>query len=319
MRVVVPDAWILRLRAGRGKSNLDEHSAAAARYIQRSIMAGIKIRALTKADLQFADLLRALAGWNQTLADWTGLVEHDPQGCFVAEWNGQPAGTVTTTTYSAQLAWIGMLLVHPDFRRRGLGRALLERGIEHLHTAGVQCIKLDATPQGLPLYEQIGFRREWTLRRWQRTGMPSVKATVVREATRDDFARIAKLDAESFGVSRCRLLGGILDSASRVLVNEEAGAIKAFGVTREGAHASYLGPVLALSVEDGRNIAGALMSCLPRSRPAFWDIPDPNVAAIGQACDFGFAVQRELTRMYLGETVSCRVEQMFGIAGPEVG
>jgi hypothetical protein len=51
----------------------------------------------------------------------------------------------------------------------------------------------------------------------------------------------------------------------------------------------------------------------------FWDVPDPNVAGVNEAAELGFTVQRKLTRMYLGENVSCRVEQLFGIAGPEVG
>src|SRR5437899_5195592 len=105
----------------------------------------LTLRLLTRADLPFADSVRALAGWNQTAADWERILATEPEGCFLAEWNGVPAGTATTTVYGPALAWIGMVLVHPEFRRRGIGRALLEHCIAHLCKRGVRCLQPDAT------------------------------------------------------------------------------------------------------------------------------------------------------------------------------
>src|SRR5437870_2531869 len=73
----------------------------------------VQFRLMTAADLDFADSLRALAGWNQTRNDWRRLLTHEPRGCFIAEWDGSPAGTSTTTCYGTDLAWIGMVLVDP--------------------------------------------------------------------------------------------------------------------------------------------------------------------------------------------------------------
>src|SRR4026209_418202 len=125
----------------------------------------IRLRVLTREDLPFADAVRALAGWNQTIADWERFLAAEPGGCFLAEWDGVPAGTATTIVYGPAVAWIGMVLVHPDHRRRGIGRALLERCIEHLRERGVRCIKLDATPAGKQVYDGLGFKDEWTLTR----------------------------------------------------------------------------------------------------------------------------------------------------------
>src|SRR5580700_4974672 len=113
----------------------------------------LRMRTMLPSDLSFADSLRALAGWNQTPADWRRFLAMQPEGCFMAQWNGVPAGTATTTVYGSDLAWIGMVLVHPEYRRRGIGRGLLLKCIEHLQARRVRCIKLDATPQGRPVYE----------------------------------------------------------------------------------------------------------------------------------------------------------------------
>src|SRR5690349_9273722 len=119
-------------------------------------MRDFRIRVMTAEDFSFADSLRASAGWNQTLRDWRRFLELDPKGCFVAELNGElagkmppvPVGTATTTRYENKIAWIGMVLVHPEQRRHGIGRGLLLHCIEYLKNSGVRCIKLDATPLG---------------------------------------------------------------------------------------------------------------------------------------------------------------------------
>jgi len=73
----------------------------------------LRLRLMTRDDLPFADSVRSLEGWNQTLADWERFLTLQPDGCFVAEWNGTRAGTAATTIYGSDLAWIGMVLVHP--------------------------------------------------------------------------------------------------------------------------------------------------------------------------------------------------------------
>ena len=127
----------------------------------------LRIRGMQESDLPFADSLRALAGWNQTLEDWRRFLVTQPKGCFVAEWEGTRAGTATTVVYGSALAWIGMVLVHPEYRRRGVGRALLLRCIDYLQGLKVKCVKLDATPEGRLVYENLGFKEEWPLRRWE--------------------------------------------------------------------------------------------------------------------------------------------------------
>src|SRR5580700_5524666 len=117
----------------------------------------LQIRVMTRADIPDGMRLKDLAGWNQTAEDWVRFLQASPSGCFVAEWEGHVVGTVTTIVYGDRFAWIGMVLVNPDLRGKGIGTALLERAIDHLDASGVPCLKLDATPQGQPIYERLGF------------------------------------------------------------------------------------------------------------------------------------------------------------------
>jgi len=47
--------------------------------------------------------------------------------------------------------------VDPEYRSKGIGTRLLERAIAYLDKREIKSIKLDATPQGKPLYEKMGF------------------------------------------------------------------------------------------------------------------------------------------------------------------
>ena len=55
-------------------------------------------------------------------------------------------------------AYLCMLSVSPETQRRGVGTALLRAGIEETERRGLQ-IYLDASPQGIGLYEKLGWKR----------------------------------------------------------------------------------------------------------------------------------------------------------------
>jgi len=282
----------------------------------------LRLRLMTSADLPFADSVRALAGWNQTIEDWQRLLASEPEGCFLAEWNGTPAGTATTTVYASSLAWIGMVLVHPTYRRRGIGRTLLERCIEHLRGRGVRCIKLDATPSGKQVYDALGFKDEWTLTRWVCHVTPHQTAAPegIRNWRATDAQLVEPFDTAAFGVSRTRLLLVLAQQSRCVLALESsAGGLDAYGLLRPGSQALYLGPVAARSADTGLRLLEALARRSEGQR-MFLDIPDQNAAGVDWAKGRGCTAQRPLTRMFLGDNLCAGdPHRQFALAGPEIG
>ena len=278
--------------------------------------ASLKIGTLQLGDLDFADRVRMQAGWNQTLADWRRLIELEPQGCFVAELDGVPAGTATTTVYgSDELAWIGMVLVDESARRCGVGTALLEHCISHLkNERQVRCIKLDATPAGQPLYEKLGFVAEWGLRRWQATVDGNADAGAPEKAPEDLPGAALALDREAFGADRSALLRSL--AAGSISVKCEGSA---FGIVRCGSRASYLGPVVAESWKQARPLVERLPALAPAGE-IFWDIPDQQSEAVAFAKANGFSSQRQLVRMALdGAILEENPQSVFAIAEPALG
>jgi GNAT superfamily N-acetyltransferase len=283
----------------------------------------LRIRRLTAADLPFADHVRELAGWNQTLSDWERFLALEPEGCFLAEWEGAPAGTATTAIYASTLAWVGMVLVHPDRRRLGIGRALLQHCIHYIRDRGVRCVKLDATPAGKPVYEGLGFQAEWTLTRW--TGFArSLQSTGggnrVRPWRVEDGASVNALDERVFGVSRRRLFDALIPQclAARV-VEDPAGCVQGFGVLRPGSRAYYLGPVIAASQQAALDLVEGLLRHAD-GQQVYWDLPDQNGPLVQWCEQQGLSRQRPLTRMVLGtNTAPGEPFRQIALSGPETG
>jgi GNAT superfamily N-acetyltransferase len=279
------------------------------------------IRCLCPDDLAAADRLRADLGWNQTILDWQRLLALSPEGCFAAERNGRIVGTCTTVSYGDALAWIGMMMVHPADRGQGIGRALLRYGVDHLRQRNVRCIKLDATPMGQPLYARIGFVPEWTLTRWGHRGSPLVAGPApdcTEPLGEKHWTAVLALDARVFGVPRGPLLQSLAAGSRRALVYESNGSILGFGMLRNGAHASYLGPITGRP-EVGEVLVRSLLSG-HGDQQIFWDVPDLNEPASRLARQVGFSFVRALTRMYLDTNlVPSNPFGQWAIADPATG
>lgn len=65
---------------------------------------------------------------------------------------------------------IANVAVHPDFRRRGIGRALMERAIETVVQKRGRAVLLqvrDDNHEAIRLYQSLGFKRVGTMSSWQ--------------------------------------------------------------------------------------------------------------------------------------------------------
>ena len=126
------------------------------------------LRTMRAEDVPAAFQLSAQAGWNQTEEDWRTLLELAPETCLAIEVDGQLAATTTLLCYGQRLAWIGMVLTRLEFQRRGFAKKLFGEALKRADEMEIETIKLDATEQGQPIYEQFGFRREEEIVRWSR-------------------------------------------------------------------------------------------------------------------------------------------------------
>lgn len=266
----------------------------------------IEIRELTTRDIPAARQLSSLSGWNQTAADWQTLMQLDPQGCLALDCDGRLAATTTLTGYGSRLAWIGMVLTHPEYRRRGFARRLVERALELAETRGIATLKLDATEEGRALYESLGFEEEQEIQRWSGT------STMLRQSGGVTRALIsAGLDSEAFGADRSQLLH-LLSRRVVPRATEEGHAL-----WRPGARAGFLGPFVARTPAVAHTLVQAVFG--GNGQRWFWDLLPSNREAVALASDFGFQVERRLMRMVRGESLRGNDTLIYGAAGFEFG
>jgi GNAT superfamily N-acetyltransferase len=279
----------------------------------------MQIRNMTVLDLGAGLRLNEIAGWNQTAADWRRFLEASPTGCFVAEADGQVRGTVTTIPFEDRFAWIGMVLVDPQYRGKGFGTRLLQKAIEYLEAVKIPSIKLDATSQGKPLYEKLGFVTEYEIERWSLRR--SIQKSEVPEFSASELpASLMEWDRDAFGADRSALLQSLHVDApkfTQALYNEDR--LRAYALGRRGSFADHLGPWIADEEESARKVLERFLAASNRET-LIVDCPQSNVMVGSLLKSSGFNVARNLTRMYRGVNHNPgRPQFVCAITGPEFG
>ena len=279
----------------------------------------MNLRLLNRSDIAAGMVLKDFAGWNQTLADWERFLRASPTGCFAAEVDGKVVGTSTTIVYEGRFAWIGMVLVDPEYRSRGIGTRLLERAVEHLDELRVPTIKLDATPQGKPIYEKMGFVTEYEIERWV-LHREAVALSALARAGIPDIEKIIEEDGAVFGADRGELLRSLhADAPDFTLASELEGEVIGYALGRGGSRADHLGPWMAWDQPTGRELLDAFLQRSARDT-VFVDCLKNNEMARELLLSRGFLISRPLTRMVRGpNTHPGHPELLCAILGPEFG
>lgn len=278
----------------------------------------INIRLLFESDIAAAMQLKEAAGWNQTEEDWRRLLALASNGCFAAVKDGRVVGTTTTTTYSNDLAWIGMVLVDPQERRQGIATKLMNVAMDYLN-GKVATVKLDATAQGKPVYEKFGFQDESRVERWSGT-MKARDVETPNALDHEAIRELLALDRVAFAADRSKLIEKLIDDACvpPVLLRAADGTPSGYALARRGTNGDYVGPVVAKAPQYVESLLDQVLSQLPGGR-VYIDFNAECSAGASVLSDRGFVKERDLIRMSAGMRNEKTSSLVIAIAGPEIG
>ena len=257
------------------------------------------------------------ANWNQNEADWRVMLAIG-RGWGLSLADGTLAASTIVLPYGDRFAWVSMVLVLPEQRRKGYATQLLRIALADLKKEGRTPI-LDATPAGHEVYAQEGFRDTWGFKRYALNGKMQFAGDETRHIADSDWPQILRLDAAVFGASRESLLRNLAARLPRAaLVAERGGKITGFIVGRDGREANQIGPLIA---QDEKTAIALFAGAVGRTpSPVYADIADRAAGLQSWAQARGFAFQRPFTRMVHGAgELPGDNRNLYVVAGPELG
>jgi len=257
--------------------------------------------------LESAFRLSSLAGWNQTNGDWHRLLRINSAGTGVWVDKGEVRASFSVTTYGREAAWIGMILVDPEYRNGGLGKAAFQAALDHARDSGCRVLGLDATDLGEPIYVKRGFEAICPVVRWG--GVLTTDEPAPKDVVQTGLhGGILELDARCSGMDRSALLADLAASDGTLISSVRDGKTTGFAVIRPGRTASHLGPVVASTGDDLARLLNAASSRLQGGEM----ICDALSGATGSVLrNRGLVPLRHLKRMTLPATADC-------LCGPEL-
>ncbi|MBH0168273.1 GNAT family N-acetyltransferase [Fictibacillus sp. 18YEL24] len=160
--------------------------------------------------------------------------------------------------YDTNLASIGMVIVHSDYRGTGLGKEVTQQCIASVSKE--TSIMLISTDEGKPLYESLGFRTVDVVHKFLCENFDCNSVEVNNEFTLDtykvdDFQQMMELDSAAFGDRRSKfLLNRFEQSKQCIVVKDQNSQIIGFGLSIQGPINLIVGPIVAPDFKTAASI-----------------------------------------------------------------
>lgn len=116
------------------------------------VTSDVTFRAMRHEDIDRAVEMSRALGWPHREEDWALFLQLGDG--MVVETDGRVIGTIIGFPYGEKAAALGMVIVDNACQGKGYGRRLMQAMLDHL---GDRTVLLQATIEGAPLYEKLGF------------------------------------------------------------------------------------------------------------------------------------------------------------------
>ncbi len=282
------------------------------------------IRPLEEEDTGFVYKLDTMERWGDTERDIRRMFNYEPDGCFIAEVNGESAGHVFSISYG-RLGWIGLLIVKAKYRRKGIGTLLSKMALDYLLSRGVKTIKLEAVPAISNLYRRLGFTDEYDSLKFMGTSgnVAPLRSHSITLIERERIVQLARFDAQYFGANRIKVLSRLYqENPEFCFVSYAESEIAGYVMCRRRENGYRVGPWVC-NPENFQVARELLMKCweaIGKDVKLYVGVPAVNKKAVKILQDFGFKQYSSSVRMRLGEKLETeRVGGILAIGGPEKG
>ncbi|GAB6492646.1 GNAT family N-acetyltransferase [Bacillus paranthracis] len=210
-------------------------------------MLGLKISVdrLRKENIEDIVALSSYIGWDYNGEEIETIFD---SGIVYGVWNRRKEliASAAIILYGEKVASIGMVIVHPNYKGRGIGKAITDSCIKSVSTQTP--IMLIATDEGKPLYEKLGFRAVSYVSKYICNSYNVNDYCIGNEDYIMNYEEcdLEKIDEDAFGTSRNEFLKQrIMQSDQCVVVKDTKENVVGYGISIQTPENKIIGPIAA--------------------------------------------------------------------------
>lgn len=277
------------------------------------------IRTMSLEDVKLSLTWAQNEGWNPGRQDVQPFYSSDPNGFFINTLDEKPIATISAVAYESHFGFIGLYIVHPNYRKCGYGLATWNHGMKYLEGRN---IGLDGVVAQQENYKKSGFQLAYRNIRYEGTIANSQieQNKSVLPLHHFDFSDIEKFDQRCFPSRRTAFLKKWIAMPNSFSYGfQESGNLKGWGLIRSCFNGYKIGPLFAEDPTIAQAIFSALMSHGTTGNKIYLDISEQHAKAAELVQHYKMQPMFETARMYTGPEPQIEKNCIYGVTTFELG
>ena len=281
---------------------------------------GFQIGQMRPEDVAVLEGWATAEGWNPGLGDLSLAYRIDPDAFIALHEGSDLVGAGSIFRHNDSAGFMGLFIMHPDHRGRGLGTILWKWRRDRLiaRLGPNASIGMDGVLEMVPFYRKGGFRQNHQNVRFQGMAKSAPSAGCV-DLSEVDPAQVLAVDLACFGSDRAGFLTSWLNRPGVIAKGlVEKGILTGFGVARPCKTGHKIGPLYARTPRQAERILSDLSGRISGDQVQI-DAPDINPGAAALFGTLGWSPVFHCARLYLGPAPLADLGATYGVASLEFG
>lgn len=262
--------------------------------------------------------MAGIDGRNPGLSDASVFLQLDPEGFFLALLDSEIVGAISGIKYGSEFGFIGMHMVHPEYRDTMLASSFLQAVMAHLgnRPLGVNCHESQ-----MEFYGRFGFTAAHKIITFRgNTVRTEVLSGSIVSPFLHPFDYLTQIDNSCFPYGRLFFLQRWLNQAGSLLLAEKnSTGFDGYGLCRPCISGFEISNLLCSNPFTANKLIDSLTCHLEQGTEYNISIPEPNSDAIAVAVNRGMKVHAEHVRMYRNPAPQLKLQNIYSFSSVEVG